>query len=315
MAKKKSTGIVVIGAAFVDIKGYPYAQYIPGGRNSGHVVEVHGGVARNIVEDIANIELRPTFVTVLDPKGISNDVADKLAKHKCNVDYIKRSEGGLGTWLAVFDNSGDVVASISKRPDISRILDVLEDKGDEIFKYADSIAVEFDVDVPTLKKVLDLAEKHGRKVYAPVSNMSIAMERRDLLHRIDCLVCNLEEAGLLFSEDYEGTEPGEMSDILLTKITQAQIPAMVVTMGGGGAVYASLDGDHGHCPAPKTEVRDTTGAGDAFFAGVAIGLTYGKTLGEACSIGTRLANAVIVTDENVCPRFLPAEFGIEVDKD
>lgn len=314
MAKKKDTGIVVIGAAFVDIKGYPYAQYIPGGRNSGKVVEVHGGVARNIVEDIANIELRPTFVTVLDPKGISNDVIDKLEKHKCNTDYIKRYEGGLGTWLAVFDNSGDVVASISKRPDLSRIADVLDEKGDEIFKAADSIAVEFDVDVPILKRVITLAEKHGKKIYAPVSNMSIAMERRDLLQHIGCLVCNLEEAGLLFSEDYEGVGADEMSEKLLTKITQARIPAMVVTMGGEGAVYASVEEGSGHCPAPKTEVRDTTGAGDAFFAGVTIGLTYGKTLGEACEIGTRLANAVIVTDENVCPRFLPAEFGLDVEK-
>ena len=159
MAKKKDNGIVVIGAAFVDIKGYPYAQYIPGGRNSGKVVEVHGGVARNIVEDIANVELRPTFVTVLEPKGVSNDVADKLAKHKVNTDYIKRSEGGLGTWLAVFDNGGDVVASISKRPDLSRIADILDDKGNEIFKYADSIAVEFDVEVPILKHV----DRYGAK--------------------------------------------------------------------------------------------------------------------------------------------------------
>ena len=47
---------------------------------------------------------------------------------------------------------------------------------------------------------------------------------------------------------------------------------------------------------------------------MAIGLTYGKELKEACEIGTRLANAVIVTDENVCPRFLPAEFGLDVEK-
>ena len=314
-AKKKDNGIVVVGASFVDIKGYPYAQYIPGGRNSGQVVEVHGGVARNIAEDIANIELRPTFLTILDPKGISNDVEEKLARHKCNTEYIKRYEGVLGTWLAVFDNSGDVVASISKRPDLSRIADVLDDKGDEIIKYCDSIAVEFDIDVPILKRLLTLAEKYNKKVYAPVSNMSIAMERRDLLQRVACLVCNIEEAGLLFTESYDGVEPEEMSEILKTKIEQAEIPAMVVTMGSEGAVYASLDGECGYCPAPETEVRDTTGAGDAFFTGVAIGLTYGKSLPEACNIGTRIANSVIVTDESVCPRFRPAEFGLEVDKD
>ena len=49
--------IVVIGAVFVDIKGYPTNTYIPGGRNVGYVEQVHGGVSRNIVEDIANVAL------------------------------------------------------------------------------------------------------------------------------------------------------------------------------------------------------------------------------------------------------------------
>ena len=46
-------GIVVIGAVFVDIKGYPLSTYIPGGRNAGRIEQVHGGVSRNVVEDIA----------------------------------------------------------------------------------------------------------------------------------------------------------------------------------------------------------------------------------------------------------------------
>ncbi|MBR2707524.1 MAG: bifunctional hydroxymethylpyrimidine kinase/phosphomethylpyrimidine kinase [Mogibacterium sp.] len=315
MAKKKDNGIVVFGAAFVDIKGYPYSQYIPTGRNSGFVVEVHGGVGRNIAEDIANVELRPTFVTVLDRRNISTEVADKLAKHRCNTEYITRTDDGLGTWLAVFDNSGDVVASISKRPDLMPMLGMLEEKGDEIFRYADSIAVEFDIEVPILKKVIELAQKHKKKVYAPVSNMSIAIERRDLLQHVDCLVCNRQEAELLFTEDFDEVAPEDMGEVLLEKVSAARMPAIVVTMGEHGAAYASLDGEHGHCPAPKVDVKDTTGAGDAFFSGVAIGLTYGKTLGEACEIGARISASVIITDENVCPRFLPAEFGLDVDKD
>lgn len=47
-----------------------------------------------------------------------------------------------------------------------------------------------------------------------------------------------------------------------------------------------------------------------FSQGVCIGLTYGKTLREACGIGTRLASTVICTSENICPRFMPEEFGI-----
>ena len=47
-------GIVVIGSVFVDIKGYPFNTYIPKGRNAGRVIQVHGGVSRNVAEDIAN---------------------------------------------------------------------------------------------------------------------------------------------------------------------------------------------------------------------------------------------------------------------
>ena len=53
-------------------------------------------------------------------------------------------------------------------------------------------------------------------------------------------------------------------------------------------------------------------AGDAFFAGTVIGLTYGKTLAESCEIGSRLAASVICITENVCPRFRPLEFGLDV---
>jgi pseudouridine kinase len=308
-------GIVVIGASFVDVKGYPLAQYIPGGRNVGRVVQVHGGVARNVVEDIANVELRPTFLSVVDDTGLSDDVVRNLIRHKVDIRYIARSPEGLGTWLAVFDNDGDVIASISRRPDLSAIEGVLEKDGDEIFRNADSIVVEFDIEVPILKKVLDLAEKHGKEVYTVISNMSIAMKRRDLLRKTAALVCNAQEAGMLFTEDYTDMRPEDMKKNLADRIRKSGIPRIIVTMGPHGAVYADATGETGICPALRVDVVDTTGAGDAFFAGTAIGLTYGKTVGEACMIGTRLAASVIASRENVCPRFQPEEFGIVIDKD
>ena len=302
--------IVIIGAVMVDIKGYPFTQYIPAGRNAGRVIQVHGGVSRNIAEDIANLELQPTFVSVLDESGMSTDVIEKLKRHKVCTDYIIRTPDGLGTWLAVFDNNGDVVSSISKRPDLAPLESVLKEHGDEIFRDADSILLEIDIELPVIKEVFHFAEKYGKTVYAVVSNMSIAMERRDLFKKTGCVVCNEQEAGLLFSENYEGMEPEMIRELLAQRIRQARIPKMVVTLGSRGSVYAEAEGDSGICPAQKVDVIDTTGAGDAFFAGVATGLTYHKTLAESCVIGTRLASSVIATKENVCPRFLPEEFGL-----
>ncbi len=306
-------GIVVIGAVFVDVKGYPESVYIPRGRNVGKVEQIHGGVGRNVAEDIANCELRPTFVSLVDKSGTGEDVVRKLRTHKVNTDYIRKTRDGMGTWLAIFDNDGDVCASISKRPNLLPIADILDDQGDEIFANADSIIIEIDIDKEIVKKTFSLAKKYNKKVFSVVANMSIALERRDFLKSIDCFVCNLQEAGILFSDDYTDKSSEEMIEILSAKVRAARIPSMIVTMGGDGAVYADMNGDKGYCPARRVEVKDTTGAGDSFCAGVAIGLTYGKTLQEACEIGAHLAASVIVTSENVCPRFLPRELGLDMD--
>ena len=304
-------GIVIFGAVFVDVKGYPLDQYIPAGRNQGRVEYVHGGVARNVAEDIANMELRPTFVSLVDQTGSGADVIEKLRNHKVNTKYMRATRDGMGTWLAVFDNLGDVVASISKRPDLSPVADIIEEYGDEIFAECDSVAVEIDMDKTAVKKIFQYAEKYHKDVYALVSNMSIALERRDFIKKTKCFVCNQQEAGILFSEDYEHVSPEELLAVLPAKIKAAGITSMVVTMGGAGAIYADSYGNQGFCPAKKVDVKDTTGAGDSFFAGVCAGMTYGKSMEEACMIGTRLAASVICTSESVCPRFEPAEFGFE----
>lgn len=306
-------GIVVIGAVYVDVKGYPEANFIPTGRNAGRVEHVHGGVGRNVVEDIANCELRPTFVSLVDESGDGQDVIRKLNNHKVNTEYIWQTRDGMGTWLAVFDNDGDVAASISKRPNLMPIAEILDQHGDEIFAAADSVIIEIDLDKDIIKRVFKLAKKHDKKVFSVVGNMSIALERRDFMKSIDCFVCNILEAGMLFFDDYSDKCPEDLVDILSERVRAAQINSMIVTLGGDGAVYADREGGKGYCPARKVEVKDTTGAGDSFCAGVAIGLTYGKSLGEACEIGSMLAASVIVTTDNVCPRFLPRELGLDMD--
>ena len=306
-------GIVVIGSAFVDIKGFPQDVYIPDGRNAGRVEYVHGGVARNVVEDIANVELRPTYIGLVDDSPLGESVLQKLKNHKVNCDYVMKVADGMGTWLAVFDNNGDVAGSISKRPNLMPVLDIFEEKGDEIFSQADSVVVQVDLSKEIIKKTIELSKKYGKKLFALVSNMSIAAERRDFLQDFDCFICNRQEAGILFSDDYSEVPREELKYIIAEKVERAQIPAMIVTMGGEGAVYATSSGEKGACPARNVIVKDTTGAGDAFCAGASIGLTYGKTFAEAIEIGSHLAASVITSSENVCPRFLPRELGIDME--
>ena len=305
-------GILVVGAVFVDIKGFPEDLYIPDGRNVGRIEYIHGGVARNVVEDIANVELKPTYLGIVDDTPLGKDVVEKLRNHKVNTDYMITVPYGMGTWLAVFDNNGDLAGSISKRPVLMPIYDLLLEKGDEIFQQSEAVVLEVDIDLPIVKKVIELAKKHNTKLFGLVSNMGIAAKRRDLLQNFDCFICNQLEAGIFFADDYSEKTREELQEILAVKVRAANIPSMIVTMGEKGAVYADLKGNSGACDAKKVHVKDTTGAGDAFCAGVSIGLTYGKTMAEAIEIGSTLAASVITSSENVCPRFLPEEFGIKL---
>ncbi len=115
---------------------------------------------------------------------------------------------------------------------------------------------------------------------------------------------------MFFASRLEDLPIEELIEVLEKKVAKARIHRMVITLGETGAVYISADAC-GIIPAPRVDVIDTTGAGDAFFAGVVIGLTYGKSLEEASIIGTRLAGSVISTKENTCPAYMPEEFGLD----
>ena len=306
--------IVVVGNVFVDFKGFPEGTYIPAGRNAGRVEIVHGGVGRNVAEDIANVELRPRFVSMVDNTAQGAEVLRKLQNHKVDTKFISVVPDGMGIWLAVMDHRGDVVGSIAKRPRMEPMLKLLQEHGDEIFEDATSCVIEIDIDKEVAKETFRFTEKYGIPTYALVANMSIALQRRDLIMRTHCFICNQQEAGLFFADDFMELEPEQMAQELHSRIQAAGLNSMVVTMGSQGAVWAEARGSCGVCPPIPVHVVDTSGAGDAFCAGVSIGLSYGKTLDEACVIGTRLASATITVPESVCPRFQPQELGLEAGR-
>ena len=291
--------VVTIGTSYVDIKGFPSGTFIPAGRNAGRIEQVHGGVARNIAEDIAHMGIDSVLLSLVDDTGIGMDVIAHLKEQGICTDYIKAVPGGLGMWLAVFDDKGDVCANVSARTDMTPLCDILDAEGDELIGSADGVLIEMDLDECVMKSVFELAAKHGIGVYGVISNMTIASKRLEYIKQCACFVCNKQEAGQLFETDTSALDAGTMQRLLSEKITEMGIPCMIVTLGGDGAVYAAVDGRKGFCPAQKTQVVDTTGAGDSFFAGASVILIGGGSLDEACMTGTKLASKVISSTSNV----------------
>ena len=304
--------IAVVGTTFVDIKGFPFGKYIPAGRNAGRVEFVHGGVGRNVAGDLGSIGLKPVYLSMSDGTAVGRETTEKLQNLGVNTDYIVECDGGLGMWLAVFNESGDVVGAISKRPDMQALEKMIDEKGDEIFKNCDSIIIEIDIDIGIAEKVFHYAGKYGKKIYGVITNMTIARQRRELLEKTDCIIFNEQEAGILFSDGgIEGKEPEVVIEKMKKHLEGTGFKSVVVTLGSRGSVYLGPEGC-GCCPANDVTVVDTTGAGDAFCAGVAAGLTYGVNLKSAVTIGTFLAAATITASENVCPKINPESIGLNI---
>ena len=306
--------IVVIGAVFVDVKGFPLGSYIPDGSNAGIVKYIHGGVSRNVVENIANLELEPTFLSLVDKSSLGKDVVARLNEKKVNTKYVQAIDKGMGTWLAVFDDKGDLAGSISQRPNLMPIHDVLMLHGDEIVANCTSIIIEADIDREIIERVFELAKKYDKKVFSVVSNMELIMQRREYISEYECFVCNDIEAGQLFGDNFTTHDDlHSLIELLARRTKAAKMKNMILTLGSTGSIYASLTGESGFVPARKVSVVDTTGAGDAFCSGVAVALSYGKSLKEACEIGTFLSSNVVTSVDNVIPHYLPEEIGISIE--
>lgn len=282
--------MLVIGAIFVDVKGFARAAYKPLERNVGDVQVTAGGVCRNVAENLCLLGREAQFVSMVDDSALGREVRDGLAALGMDVRHIVAADKGMGMWLAILDENGNLAGSISRQPDFSALEAYLAEHGDAIMAQADGVALEVDTNAAIAGQVLALAKQHGKPVYSIVGNMGVILKHPEYLHDVACFICNEMEAGRLFREDLTELDPDAMLEALKRGSAVAGIRAMVITMGPKGAVYVDNEtGEFGYCPPLDVPVVDTTGAGDAFFTAAVAALMGGAPLSQAVQEGTRLA--------------------------
>lgn len=290
----------VFGVIFVDIKGFPFGGYVPKGRNLGDIRFVHGGVARNVALNFSKVGQRVKFVTMTENSAIGREAAQVLSDSGVEMDAI--TDGGLGMWMVILDDSGDVAGQISKMPDIASLERLIDEKGDEIVRNCENIVLEMDAGEAISEKIIALAEKYDKRIYVIVGNMSVILRRRDLVKKVDTFICNEIEIGNLLEKDMTAFTPEEMEKAIKSASLSFDYPSLVVTMGSRGCAFYDKKNDvSGVCPAEKVNLVDSTGAGDAFLSGTVAALTSGYELCRAVRAGTHLAAMTCQYDESSCP--------------
>ena len=304
--------MVVVGVVFLDIKGFPFFKYDAVGTNLGNVLMTHGGVARNVAVNMANLGAEVEFVTMLDDDSLGREARLRLRGAGVKLTHaVSTPDKGMGMWLAVFNEKGDLAGSVSHMPDASPIERLFDEKGEEIIRSCRGVALEIDLSEKVSERVFELAERFDKPVYAIVANMSVILRRPDFMARTACVILNEIEAGRLFGREIRALSPEETLEAVSEAAPAMGIRSIVVTMGARGAVYLDAEnGLRGVCPAVPCRVVDTTGAGDAFFSAVVESLARGMRLDDAVTCGARLASRTVSTSESTCPHVDEHFFGI-----
>jgi pseudouridine kinase len=292
--------VLVIGTIFVDCKGFAKQKYHPSTRNLGNIRFVHGGVGRNVAENLANLNVATWFVSSVDATSIGKEVTERLQKSKVNTNYlIESKQRGMGMWLAILDEKGDLAGSISQMPDLTLLQESLARKGKVMIQKSTHITLELDLNFQIAHSVIKLAKEAKKPIYGIPGNLDVILHHRDLLKHLDCFICNNFEADLFLELDFTNLNIDLKQESLIQFVDRMGIGSMVVTLGAEGAVYYnSQTKEVGYQPVFPVILVDSSGAGDAFFSGTVMGLVKGLSLKEAVICGTKVAGWTIESTEN-----------------
>lgn len=306
-----NASVVVIGTIFIDCKGFAGNTYHALSRNLGRIAFVHGGVARNVAENMANLEVPVTFLTTADRSAIGQEVLDRLSRNGVNCDHIAKYDGeGMGMWLAILDESGNLAGSISQMPNLAHYEEMIGREGEQTISQASHVVLELDLNENVSRRVVELAARHRKPIYGIPGNFDVISRHPELLRGMACFICNHHEAERLLNADLSAMlasmpaadAAAAMIPLLRQFLHASGIQSIVVTLGAHGSVYCdAATGAGGYQPVFPVQLVDSTGAGDAFFSGTVTALVRGLTLAEAVVCGTRVAAWTIESAESTCP--------------
>ena len=294
--------MLVIGAIFVDVKGFSFGTYQPEGTNIGDVQVVPGGVCRNVAEDLAHLGCEARLVSMVDDTALGREVRDSLGALGIDVTHVIAAPKGMGMWLAILDEHGDLRGSISRQPDFKAMEDYIDREGEAMVAACDGIVLGYDTNAAITSRVIALAEQFDKPVYGLVGNMGVLLRHTEYLRKSACFICNEIEAERLFNRPLAGLSPEEMLPLMVQESRNLGVPAMVLTLGDQGSVYVDhRSGEFGRCPALSVDMVDSTGAGDAFFSGTVAALIKKLPLSQAVRVGTELAARTLRNAGSSCP--------------
>lgn len=246
----------------------------------GDFQTIPGGKGANQAVAGARLGADVSLIGRLGDDSFADILLDNLGASHVDTVYITRDqEAATGVALIVVDDQGEnsiVVASGANMQVSAQDVNAAEG----VIASADVLVLQLEVPIPAVYRAAQIAAEHGVPV---ILNPAPARELPgQLFPLVDVLIPNETEAALLSGRDsVNGEEIKKAAKILLTR----GVGSVVITLGKRGALLTNQDYDGFEVPAFKIDPVDTTAAGDAFVAGLAVHLGGGNPLLETIRWG------------------------------
>lgn len=296
MEENNKRYILVFGASVVDIFGFTDTKYRPCDSNPGKVKMSFGGVSRNIAENMARIGVNTKFISILgdDEKGRSMIEHSEAIGYNMNESLIIEN-GRTPSYMAILNECGEMVSAIADMESIGFMNSDFIDIKSSIIEGA--LYTFLDADDPVnLKYILEKFKGKTNFILDPVSSKK-AEGIKDLIHHFHTIKPNRVEAEVLCGFEILTDEDMIKAGKYFLDLGIKQV---FISLDSEG-IYYTNGIESGKVKALNPIVKNVTGAGDSFVAGLGYGYYNNLSILETIIFSVAMSIITISNEETIHP--------------
>lgn len=278
---------VVVGGVNIDIGGRSFAPLVAKDSNPGRVSTSLGGVGRNIAHNMSLLGVDVRFLTAFGDDVYAQRIEASCGELGIDISHALQISGGsTPTYLFLNDTDGDMALALSDMEICERITPAYLASNLNVLNNAQLIVA--DTNLPE-QSLAYLAEHCTVPIFVDPVSTAKAVKIRPILGKLHTLKPNRMEAELLSGVKIATDESLREA---AQKLLDTGLRRVFISLGTDG-VFAA---DHNEMilqPCYPAQMKNATGAGDAFMAALAWAYLEGTDLkGSACAAAAAASIAV-----------------------
>ena len=291
--------ILVLGASIVDIFGFCGRSYAQRDSIPGHIKISFGSVCRNIAENLARVGVNTQFISTLGDDENGKSILEHSRKLGYNMENSLFLEGeSTPTYLAILNHQGEMESAVVDMESLNKMDEAFVDGKHEVFENAEYTIVDSDNPI-LLEYILKKYQGKSKFILDPVSAKK-AKKIRHLVKYFHTIKPNRFETEALCGFKIETNDDLRKAGRFFI---EQGVKNVFISLDADGIYYITSEGEEGTlaCCEP-IDVKNVTGAGDSFVAGIGYGYMNNLTIKDTLKYSVAMSIITITHEETINPK-------------